>query len=135
MHYVLNRLLKASTIWKLVYKQNVYTLFEKKNFKKKFLFFFHHYLQGNNLEIIKKFFEVYSKFYEWNASLFQRTKNCDGLTIQDLYTYTKLRNSKNFTPRTNITNLPEYFKRDSNPISICKFINQVSFLCLFFCQI
>lgn len=90
--------------------------------------YLHYAFAVNNLQIIKKFFEVYSKFYDWNVETFQSTKNCDGLSVQDLYTVAMMRASKNYTPRTNITNLPDAFTMDSNPVNICKFINQVIFL-------
>lgn len=87
--------------------------------------FLHYAFAVDNIDFIKKFAEIYSKFYEWDTNLFVGTKNYDGLSIQDLYTFFKLKNSKNYTTRTNITNLPDYFKLDSNPIKICKFINRI----------
>ncbi len=79
----------------------------------------------NNLEVISEFARVYSKFYDWNKNLFVSTKNIDSLSIQDLFAYSMLKNQKNFKIRTDITNLPEYFKSDSNPIKICSFIDKV----------
>ena len=79
----------------------------------------------NSLEVITEFARVYSKFYDWNKSLFVNTKNVDGLSIQDLFAYSMLRNQKDYKIRSDITNLPDYFKSDSNPIKICSFIDKV----------
>ena len=79
----------------------------------------------NNAEIIRNFSDIYTKFYEWDTKSFMDTKNCDGLSVQDLFAYSMLKNNT-FKSRTKITNLPEYFANDSNPINICNFINKVS---------
>ena len=84
----------------------------------------HYVFAVNNFQIIEKFGEVYSKYYEWDLVKFENNRNCDGLSVQDLYNFSRLRAFQNYSVR-HITSLPDYFKLDSNPIKICKFINQV----------
>lgn len=98
--------------------------------------FLHYAFATNSEEIIQKFSDVYSKYYEWNPENFKNISNCDGLSVKDLYDYSqhfKKDNSKRFRKlsRPTVTtsslgySVPECFNLESNPIVICKYINQV----------
>jgi hypothetical protein len=128
--------------------------FELNKFKDCYKNTFLHYAYAiNDLNIVDLFSKVYSKYYEWDPSTFKFIANCDGLTVQDLYDYMVFLNKKIYDKqlrraktsykdfyvrkRSNESNnsesitsknqfiYPESFKFDSNPILICKFINQV----------
>ena len=128
--------------------------FELNKFKDCYKNTFLHYAYAiNDLNIVDLFSKVYSKYYEWDPSTFKFIANCDGLTVQDLFDYMiflnkkindkQLRraktsykdfyvrkrshesnNSDNNTSKYQFI-YPESFKFESNPILICKFINQV----------
>lgn len=98
--------------------------------------FLHYVYAVNNPEIIEQFREIYSKYYEWAPDKFKFILNCDGLSVQDLYEYSLLNKSKENNKKSRLKSsngfnftsdyrVRECFKFDSNPIVICKYINQV----------
>ena len=111
--------------------------------------FLHYVFAINN-----KIAEIYSKYYEWDINKFKFIKNRDGLSVKDLYDFkitkqfikvkaaTSGRNFRimsSYRPfrageRIRTTDLsksiqllclPKSFYLESNPIHICKFINQI----------
>lgn len=114
----------------------------------------HYVFAINNKQVVNKFAEIYSKYYEWDINKFKFIRNRDGLSVKDLYDfkltkqYIKVKSmtsGKNYRImssyrpfrageriRTTDVNksiqllcLPKSFYLESNPIHICKFINQV----------
>lgn len=114
----------------------------------------HYVFAVNNKQMINKFAEIYSKYYEWDINKFKFIKNRDGLSVKDLYDFklTKqyikvksLTSGKNYrimssyrpfragerirttdaSKQVQLLCLPKSFYLESNPIHICKFINQV----------
>lgn len=83
---------------------------------------FLHYVYASNSEAIsKKFFEIYSKFYQCDQKNFHKIVNCDGLSVKDLMNYFYFSKNENNSK----LKLPMSFNYDSNPIKICKLINEI----------
>ena len=87
--------------------------------------FLHYVYALNDKEITKKFSHVYSKYYEWDPSKFSNIANCDGISVQDLVDYFKNTEHKTRRQSQADNQYSFFFKLDSNPIVICKFINKI----------
>ena len=101
--------------------------------------FLHYIYAVNHSKITERFENIYSKFYNWDVSKFKDMKNCDGLSVQDLYDYSQMLEKemelKRRRPQTASTLREERYKRnhpipdlirfDSSPVSICNFINNI----------
>lgn len=86
--------------------------------------FLHYVYASNSEEVAKKFFGIYSKYYQLDQKQLNSIVNCDGLSVSDLINYFYLlKNQKNLN--NSMFKLPMSFKYDSNPIKICKLINEV----------
>ena len=87
---------------------------------------FLHYLYAiNDKEITKKFVSVYSKYYEWDPTKFCKIMNCDGISVQDLVDYYRILDKQTYRQTLNDNQYKVFFQLDSNPITICKFINKM----------
>jgi len=117
--------------------------------------FLHYVFAVNNIFVVNRFAEIYSKYYEWDVNKFKFIKNKDGLSVKDVYDFKlakqliKVRavnaGNKNYRImssyrpfrageriRTNdsinpiqLICMPKSFYLESNPVHIVKFINQV----------
>lgn len=55
-----------------------------------------HYVYAiNNLNITELFINVYKKYYQWSFEFLSNIKNCDDLSVLDLYNYSNLINNYN----------------------------------------
>jgi len=110
--------------------------------------FLHYVFAVNNKQVVNKFSEIYSKYYEWDVNKFKFIKNKDGLSVKDVYDYKITKNllkvksvtsgrnyrimssyrpyrNEDASKSTQLLCMPKSFYLESNPIHICKFINQV----------
>lgn len=87
--------------------------------------FLHYLFAINDKDITKKFASVYSKYYEWDPAKFSKLMNCDGISVQDLVDYYRILDKQTYRQTLNDNQYKVFFQLDSNPITICKFINKM----------